>query len=73
MTHRVSFLGSRLGGVDMGSLRGGILSLLVVNMIAIAQKSHLSKLQRRFAEAICVKTGGGSRLEGVGFVLFSLL
>lgn len=28
----------------------GVLSLLVVNMIAIAQKSHMAKLQRRQAE-----------------------
>jgi len=31
-------------------MSSGVLSLLVVNMIAIAQKSHLGKLQRRQAE-----------------------
>lgn len=34
----------------MFSMSSGVLSLLVVNMIAIAQKSHLGKLQRRQAE-----------------------
>ena len=32
----------------------GVLSLLVVNTIAIAQKKHLGKLQRRQAEAVAL-------------------
>ena len=39
----------------LGMLRAvsGVLSLLVVNTIAIAQKKHVGKLQRRQAEVRC--------------------
>lgn len=45
----------------MFSMSPGVLSLLVVNMIAIAQKSHLGKLQRRQAE---VGARGGRWYDG---------
>ena len=48
----------------------GVLSLLVVNMIAIAQKSHMAKLQRRQAEKELERRKMCSKMfTAAGFIL----